>query len=116
MPAGIFSSDADTLSLVAQGDKSGGYISHLFRRALEGEADMNGDGAMEAGELSEYMRREFYRAVLAEPLGTDAEDFRDHQVPGFQHIIVDRGGDGMPFQQVLLDFDSVSTPTLARRD
>ncbi len=113
---GIFSSDADTLSLVAQGEKSGGYISHIFRRALEGEADANGDGAMEAGELSEFMRREFYTMVLAEPLSTEAEDFRDHQVPGFQHIIVDRGGDGMPFQQVLLNYGSASGTALAPRD
>ncbi|WAT17560.1 caspase family protein [Aurantiacibacter sp. MUD11] len=113
---GIFSSDADTLSLVASGEKSGGYISHIFRQALEGAADMNGDGAMEAGELSEYMRREFYTMVLAEPLGTDAEDFRDHQVPGFQHIIVDRGGDGMPFQQVLWNAGSASQPRMARAD
>ncbi len=112
---GVFSSDADTLSLVAQGNKSGGYISHIFRRALEGEGDMNGDGAMEAGELSEFMRREFYRAVLTQPLQTDAEDFRDHQVPGFQHIIIDRGGDGMPFQQVLMDFGSANPTPLAQR-
>lgn len=112
---GVFSSDADTLSLVAQGEKSGGYISHIFRQALEGGADMDGDGAMEAGELSEYMRREFYRMVLAEPLKADAEDFRDHQVPGFQHIIVDRGGDGMPYQQVLMNFGSAESTALAHR-
>lgn len=113
---GIFSSDADTLSLVAQGEKSGGYISHIFRQALEGGADMNSDGAVEAGELSEFMRREFYRTVLAEPLETDAEDFRDHEVPSFQHIIVDRGGDGMPFQQVLMNYGSASGTDLARRN
>ena len=87
---GIFSSDVDVLSLVATGEKAGGYISHIFRAALEGGADMNGDRAVEAGELSEYMRREFYRMVLEEPLATDAEDFRDTQTPGWQHIIVDR--------------------------
>lgn len=112
---GVFSSDADTLSLVAQGQKSGGYISHLFLQALQGGGDMNDDGAMEAGELSEFMRREFYRMVLTEPLSADAEDFRDHQVPGYQHLIVDRGGDGMPFQQVLMNFGSVSPARLARR-
>lgn len=111
---GIFSSDADTLSLVAQGDKAGGYISVLFRQALEGAADMDGDRAIAAGELGEYMRREFYRMVLETPLATDAEDFRDHQVAGFQHIIVDRGGDGMPFQQVLMNYDSAGTRTVAR--
>lgn len=111
---GIFSSDEDTLSLVATGEKSGGYISHVFRQALEGGADLNGDRAVEAGELSEFMRREFYRMVLAEPLATDAEDFRDMQTPGWQHIIVDRGGDGMPHQQVLMNFGSASGSRLAR--
>ncbi len=112
---GIFSSDEDTLSLVASGEKSGGYISHIFRQALEGGADMDADSAVTAGELSEYMRREFYRMVLEEPLVTDAEDFRDMQVPGWQHIIVDRGGDGMPHQQVLMNFGSVAPARVARR-
>lgn len=111
---GVFSSDEDTLSLVADGEKAGGYISEIFRRALEGGADMNSDSAIEAGELSEFMRREFYRMVLDEPLATDAEDFRDHQVPGWQHIIVDRGGDGMPHQQVLMNFGSAGPAQVAR--
>ncbi len=113
---GIFSSDEDTLSLVASGEKSGGYISHVFRQALEGGADLNGDRAVEAGEMSEFMRREFYRMVLEEPLVTDAEDFRDMQTPGWQHIIVDRGGDGMPHQQVLMNLGSANGGTLARAD
>ncbi|WP_340588790.1 pre-peptidase C-terminal domain-containing protein [Erythrobacter alti] len=112
---GIFSSDEDTLSLVAVGEKSGGYISHVFRQAIEGGADLNGDRAVEAGELSEYMRREFYRMVLEEPLVTDAEDFRDMQSPGWQHIVVDRGGDGMPHQQVLMNFGSADGNAMARR-
>ncbi|KLI65018.1 pre-peptidase C-terminal domain-containing protein [Aurantiacibacter marinus] len=111
---GIFSSDEDTLSLVASGEKSGGYISHIFRQALEGGADMNGDRAVQAGELGEYMRREFYRMVLEEPLVTDAEDFRDMQTPGWQHIIVDRGGDGMPHQQVLMNLGNAYGERVAR--
>ena len=111
---GIFSSDEDVLSLVAEGEKAGGYISHIFRAAMEGSADMNGDRAIEAGELSEYMRREFYRMVLEEPLGTDAEDFRDMQTPGWQNIVVDRGGDGMPHQQVLMNLGSADNRQVAR--
>jgi len=111
---GIFSSDEDTLSLVASGEKSGGYISHIFRQALEGGADMNGDRTVQAGELGEYMRREFYRMVLEEPLSTDAEDFRDMQTPGWQHIIVDRGGDGMPHQQVLMNLGIGASEQIAR--
>lgn len=111
---GIFSSDEDVLSLVADGQKAGGYISHIFRAAMSGAADMNRDNAIEAGELSEYMRREFYRIALEQPLATDAEDFRDMQTPGWQHIVVDRGGDGMPHQQVLMNLGSAHTGRLAR--
>ena len=111
---GIFSSDEDTLSLVASEEKAGGYISHIFRAALEGAADLNSDRDLSAGELSEYMRREFYRTVLETPLQTDAEDFRDMQVPGWQHIVIDRGGDGMPHQQVLMNLGPASGGTLAR--
>ncbi len=111
---GIFSSDEDTLSLVASETKSGGYISHIFRRALEGGADSDADRAVTAGELSEFMRREFYRLVLETPLATEAEDFRDMQVPAWQHIVIDRGGDGMPHQQVLMNLGATGGSTLAR--
>lgn len=112
---GIFSSDEDVLSLVATGNKAGGYISHIFRAALEGGADLNQDRAIEAGELSEYMRREFYTMVLEEPLATDAEDFRDTQTLAWQHIVIDRGGDGMPHQQVLMNFGSADPARMASR-
>lgn len=111
---GIFSSDEDTLSLVATQEKAGGYISHIFRQAIEGGADLNTDREVTAGELSEYMRREFYRSVLTTPLATDAEDFRDMQVPGWQHIVIDRGGDGMPHQQVLMNLGPAGGGRLAR--
>ncbi|QZH75765.1 MAG: pre-peptidase C-terminal domain-containing protein [Erythrobacter sp.] len=111
---GIFSSDEDTLSLVATREKAGGHISHIFRQAIEGGADLDGDREVTAGELSEFMRRQFYRAVLEAPLATDAEDFRDMQVPGWQHIVIDRGGDGMPHQQVLMNLAQPSGGTLAR--
>lgn len=111
---GIFSSDEDVLSLVAEGEKAGGYISHLFYQAMQGDADMNRDRAIEAGELSEYMRREFYTLVLSDPLETDAEDFRDMQTPGWQNIVVDRGGDGMPHQQVLMNLGSANNRQVAR--
>lgn len=99
---GIFSSDSDVLSLVAEKYQAGGYVSLLLREALEGGADANGDLAITAGELSEYMRRGFYRFALETPLDAGGEDFRGGETQGFQHLIVDRGGDGMPYGQVLL--------------
>lgn len=99
---GIFSSDADVLSLVAEKYQAGGYVSLLLRQALEGGADSNGDLAITAGELSEYMRRGFYRFALQTPLDAGGEDFRGGETQGYQHLIVDRGGDGMPYGQILL--------------
>lgn len=99
---GIFSSDSDVLSLVAEKYQAGGYVSLLLREALEGRADSNGDQAITAGELSEYMRRGFYRIALEAPLDAGGEDFRGEETLGYQHLIVDRGGDGMPYGQILL--------------
>ena len=99
---GIFSSDSDVLSLVASKYQAGGYVSLLLRQALEGEADSNGDLAITAGELSEYMRRGFYRFALQTPLDAGGEDFRGGETQGYQHLIVDRGGDGMPYGQILM--------------
>lgn len=111
---GVFSSDEDTLSLVASENKAGGYISQIFRTALEGAADADQNRALTAGELSEYMRTSFYRTVLESPLVTDAQDFRDTMVPSWQHIVIDRGGDGMPFNQVLMNFGSAGPARVAR--
>lgn len=99
---GIFSSDSDVLSLVAEKYQAGGYVSLLLREALEGGADSDGDQAITAGELSEYMRRGFYRFALEDPLDAGGEDFRGGEAQGYQHLIVDRGGDGMPYGQILL--------------
>ncbi len=99
---GIFSSDSDVLSLVAEKFQAGGYVSLLLREALEGGADSNGDLAITAGELSEYMRRGFYRLALEAPMDAGGEDFRGEVTLGYQHLIVDRGGDGMPYGQILL--------------
>ena len=112
---GIFSSDEDVLSLVAHENRAGGYISDIFRVAMGGDADLNRDRAISAGELSEYMRREFYRLVLDDPLDTDAEDFRNHRTPGWQNIVIDRGGDGMPHQQVLINLRNENNPQVAAR-
>ena len=98
---GVFSSDSDVLSLVAEKYQAGGYVSLLLRQALAGGADTNGDLAITAGELSEYMRLGFYRIALEVPLDAGGEDFRGEETLGYQHLIVDRGGDGMPYGQIL---------------
>jgi len=108
---GVFSSDADVLSLVADKYQAGGYVSLLLREALEGAADANLDRAITAGEISEYMRRSFYRLALRVPLEAGGEDFSGQESLGYQHLIIDRGGDGMPYGQVLLRLpDAIDGP------
>ncbi|RPF71036.1 pre-peptidase C-terminal domain-containing protein [Aurantiacibacter spongiae] len=106
---GIFSSDSDVLSLVAAKFKAGGYVSPLLREALSGDADANADNAISAGELSEYMRRGFYRVALDSPLETEGRDFLGQRAMSYQHLVVDRGGDGMPYSQVLLQLGEPET-------
>lgn len=101
---GVFSSDSDVTSLVADKFEAGGYISHILQLAMEGQADANGDTTITAGELSEFMRTTFYRIALSEPLQSDWYDTaRGHSGSGYQHIVVNRGGDGMPYEEVLVN-------------
>ena len=100
---GVFSSDSDVTSLVASKFEAGGYISHILQQAMEGRADANADQAITAGELSEYMRTSFYRITLDEPLETTVTGTRGQSASGYQHIVVNRGGDGMPYEEVLVN-------------
>tara|TARA_A100001391_G_scaffold1033_3_gene1419 strand:+ start:9848 stop:12433 length:2586 start_codon:yes stop_codon:yes gene_type:complete len=103
---GVFSSDSDLTSLVAQKFEAGGYISHILQQAMEGRADDNGDGVITAGELSEFMRTTFYRIALDEPLQTAAYGASGTRSQGYQHIVVNRGGDGMPYDEALVTLGS----------
>lgn len=104
---GIFSSDGDVTSLVASKFEAGGYISHILQLAMEGQADANADSAITAGELSEFMRTTFYQIALSDPLESDWYDTaRGHSGSGYQHIVVNRGGDGMPYEEVLVNLTS----------
>ena len=48
------------------------------------------------------MRRAFYRLALQVPLEAGGQDFSGQEALGYQHLIIDRGGDGMPYGQVLV--------------
>ena len=100
---GVFSSDSDLTSLVASKFEAGGYISHILQQALEGRADANGDSSITAGELSEYMRNTFYQIALADPLQASTYGAGGSRAQGYQHIVVNRGGDGMGYEEVLLN-------------
>ena len=84
---GIFSSEEDLTSLVAEQFHAGGYLAHILRTALAGEADTNGDSALAAGELAEYIRVQFNQPRIGR-LGAETRDGQRN----FQNLIVERGG------------------------
>jgi hypothetical protein len=59
---GLFSSDEDVLSDTAEPLRAGGYLSYTLRRAVLGEGDFSpADGALFAGELTDYLHGAFVR-------------------------------------------------------
>jgi hypothetical protein len=82
---GFFSSEEDLTSNVAGEFEAGGYLSHFFQKAVEGYADMNGDGLVQIGEVSHYLQTQ-YAEHVREASSESAEG-----AAGYQHLVVDRG-------------------------
>ncbi len=82
---GLFSSEEDLTSLVADRFKAGGFLSYFLRGGLQGEADNDGDRIVTAGELSTYVRRRFRREGDIPASTREDED-------NFQNLLVERGG------------------------
>ena len=82
---GLFSSEEDLTSLVADRFKAGGFLAYFLRSGLSGEADSDGDRIVTAGELSTYVRRRFRRE--GDIPATTREDDRN-----FQNLVIERGG------------------------
>lgn len=83
---GLFSSEEDLTSQVAVKFQAGGYLSHFLRTGLTGEANMDGDDLITAGELTTYLRRKFAAEVM---------DVQTQTMDGqrsYQHLVVERGG------------------------
>lgn len=83
---GLFSSEEDLTSQVAEKFEAGGYLSHFLRAGLAGAANLDGDDMITAGELSTYLRRQFAREV------TDVEAETQDGQRSYQNLVVDRGG------------------------
>ncbi len=85
---GLFSSDEDVPSLVANKFQAGGYLSFFFKEAVEGgRADEDGDNAISAMELSQYLHLRYSEEAMTKgPSRFDTPHF------GYQHLVVDRGG------------------------
>jgi hypothetical protein len=93
---GLFSSEEDVTSGVAVKFRAGGYLAQFLAEAVgERLADGDGDRAITAIELSQYLH-ERYRADVKS--GSPGEDFVRTGGPqtGYQHLVVDRGSVG-PF-------------------
>jgi len=82
---GMYSSEEDVLSQVAQRFQSGGYLSYFLRRGVT-EADRNRDASMRAGELAQYLIDQYAqnRASMQSEDGAGVETW--------QNVRVNRGG------------------------
>ncbi|MFO0606183.1 MAG: caspase family protein [Polyangiales bacterium] len=82
---GMYSSEEDVLSQVAQRFQSGGYLSYFLRRGVT-EADRNHDSSMRAGELAQYLIDQYAqnRASMQSEDGAGVETW--------QNVRVNRGG------------------------
>lgn len=83
---GLFSSEEDLTSQVAGKFEAGGYLSHFLRTGLSGEANLDGDDMITAGELTTYLRRKF---------ASDVQDVTSETMDGqrsYQNLVVERGG------------------------
>ncbi|MEZ4421844.1 MAG: caspase family protein [Gemmatimonadota bacterium] len=90
---GFFSSEEDVTSSVAAKFRAGGYLAHFVGDAVgEKLADADGDGAVSAIELSQYL----YERYRSDVKSGGAEDFVRTGGPqtGYQHLVVDRGSIG----------------------
>lgn len=83
---GLFSSEEDLTSAVADKFRAGGYLSHFLREGMSGEADMDGDRLVTAGELATYLRRQFRTEV--EYVESETQDGQRN----YQNLVIDRGG------------------------
>ncbi len=83
---GLFSSEEDLTSAVPDKFQAGGYLSHFLRVGLLGASDSNRDNRVTAGELCEYL----YRQYAQEVTGVSSETLEGAE--SYQHLVVDRGG------------------------
>lgn len=80
---GMYSSEEDVLSQVAQRYQAGGYLSYFLRRGVT-EADSNSDGSLRAGELADYLQRQFAEN-LSQMRTQDGQDTET-----WQHLVINR--------------------------
>ncbi|MFC1499463.1 caspase family protein [Candidatus Zixiibacteriota bacterium] len=90
---GFFSSEEDVTSMVAAKFLAGGYLAKFIADAVgERLGDIDGDGEINALELSQYLFEQ-YRAEVKSGVKSDYVSLNSRQL-GYQHLIVDRGSIG----------------------
>jgi hypothetical protein len=102
----MFSSEEDLTSDVATPLGSGGYLAHFLPGALTGEADIDGDTMLTAGELATHLRRQFARQ------GEISAHTVDRLQRNLQNLVVERGG--LQVDDVLLRLSPPAAQTAAR--
>lgn len=84
---GIFSSEEDVTSNVASRFQAGGYLSFFLREGIGGAADSEPrDGIITAGELSQYLHRQWAEHNMANER-TETSD----AAAAYQNLVIDRG-------------------------
>lgn len=87
---GMFSSDEDVTSAVAAKFRAGGYLARFLDEGIGDKLADDGDGALTALELSEYVQAR-YRADVK----SNSTDFVQVGTNlGYQHVVIDRGSIG----------------------
>ncbi|XAM00660.1 pre-peptidase C-terminal domain-containing protein [Phycisphaeraceae bacterium D3-23] len=107
---GLFSSEGDCLSMVAEKYQAGGYLSLFFTDAFnkdKDEADINGDHMLTAHELTFYLQQRFDEIVRSGQRGRSSRLYPNGAIDpgnnlGYQRIISDR--DGVSPHIILLDW------------
>ncbi|MFI4861735.1 MAG: caspase family protein [Phycisphaerales bacterium JB063] len=107
---GLFSSEGDCLSMVAEKYQAGGYLSLFFTDAFNKDkelADLNGDQMLTAHELTFYLQQRFDEIVRSGQRGRTSRLYPSGAIDpgnnlGYQRIISDR--DGVSPHIILLDW------------
>jgi len=73
------SSEEDVLSDFAPELRAGGYLSAFFREAIEGDADLDGDGMIMIGELSHYLLSRFNQEIEGPTMASDGYQELKHE-------------------------------------
>lgn len=93
---GVFSSEEDVTSQVAEKFRAGGYLSAFLDEGIaQGQADEDNDDSITAIELSQYLHERFRSDVKGSSSGDDIV-MTGGRTMGFQHLVIDRGSIG-PF-------------------